>query len=232
MTESISTLKSTLENSLDDLLISRRERRDIRAIIQGTELTNHQKKVLLSDAKNMVMERLDSSRSSQLLEWFYEAVKLLSDQPKVKNGKPTVYFSPGTACRGAICSQIRFAKRILRICVFTISDDEITEELLAAQRRGIDIRILTDDDKSFDKGSDIERLKRSGIAVKMDNSPVHMHHKFALIDEDTLLTGSYNWTRSAATHNYENIILLKDAHTFKAYDKEFEKLWKTLKSKA
>jgi phosphatidylserine/phosphatidylglycerophosphate/cardiolipin synthase-like enzyme len=98
-----------------------------------------------------------------------------------------------------------------------------------AHRRGVDISIITDDDKSFDLGSDINRLDRMGLDVITDRSPVHMHHKFALFDEDTVLTGSYNWTRSAADHNYENIIVLKDPIVFAAYEREFKRLWKQLR---
>ena len=45
------------------------------------------------------------------------------------------------------------------------------------------------------------------MAVRVDRSPYHMHHKFAILDAATLLTGSYNWTRGAARDNEENLIV-------------------------
>jgi phosphatidylserine/phosphatidylglycerophosphate/cardiolipin synthase-like enzyme len=53
-----------------------------------------------------------------------------------------------------------------------------------------------------------------------------MHHKFAVIDGKTLLTGSYNWTRSAADFNEENVVVTDDPRLVSSFAAEFEKLWK------
>ena len=63
-------------------------------------------------------------------------------------------------------------------------------------------------------------------AVKVDDSPHHMHHKFALFDRQTLATGSYNWTRGAAEKNQENLVLLQDSRLIAKFSREFEKIWK------
>lgn len=55
-----------------------------------------------------------------------------------------------------------------------------------------------------------------------------MHHKFAIIDNEAVLTGSYNWTRSAANYNHENILITHDRDTVLAYCQEFDKLWKEM----
>ncbi len=228
MDENISTIRNGLKSSFEDFIVSRKERGELRRIVTANYITEHQRKVLLSEARAMAVENADSHKGVLLLDWLYEVFKILNDSGELRQSKPHVYFSPGTACQEAICSQIRFTNKRIRICVFTISDDEITEELLAAHRRGVSVSIITDDDKAFDKGSDIQRLEKSGLDIITDRSPVHMHHKFALFDDDTVLTGSYNWTRSAATHNYENIAVLKNPEIFKSYKKEFERLWKKL----
>ena len=67
--------------------------------------------------------------------------------------------------------------------------------------------MVSDNEKAYDPGSDTLRFARAGVPVKIDDSPYHMHHKFALFDGDVLLTGSYNWTRGAADNNEENLIL-------------------------
>ena len=64
--------------------------------------------------------------------------------------------------------------------------------------------MLEDDRRPAGRG----RLARSGIAVAFDSSPHHMHHKFAIFDLTRLLTGSYNWTRSAAESNEEEFDIL------------------------
>jgi len=77
----------------------------------------------------------------------------------------------------------------------------------------------------FDAGSDIELLQKAGINIRMDCSAQHMHHKFAVIDDERLLTGSYNWTRSAADYNYENLMVTNDVGLVKPFAEEFDRLW-------
>ena len=135
------------------------------------------------------------------------------------------YFSPGEACLNAIIAGINQAKSSLKICVFTISDDRITRAILQAHRRGIPVKILTDNAKLYDKGSDIRELAQAGIPVRIDNTSNHMHHKFALLDNQTVITGSYNWTRSAAQYNHENLIISDDKILVKDFNREFDRLW-------
>jgi phosphatidylserine/phosphatidylglycerophosphate/cardiolipin synthase-like enzyme len=53
-----------------------------------------------------------------------------------------------------------------------------------------------------------------------------MHHKFAIFDQRLLVTGSYNWTRSAAERNRENLAVTDDRRLVAAFREEFERLWR------
>lgn len=139
-----------------------------------------------------------------------------------------VFFSPGPDCLRHIVNRFLAARRSVDICVFTITDDRITRAILDAHRRGVAVRILTDNDKAYDAGSDIERLEAAGIAVKVDRTPYHMHHKFAIFDGTRLVNGSYNWTRGAAESNEENIVDLGDPIAIAAFQREFDRLWSVL----
>ncbi|HIE0247791.1 TPA: phospholipase D-like domain-containing protein, partial [Pseudomonas aeruginosa] len=134
-------------------------------------------------------------------------------------------FSPGEECRRKIRELCRQARQSLDICVFTISDDQLSAEILACHRRGVPVRIISDDDKQFDEGSDIHALREAGVPLRIDDSPFHMHHKFALVDGAWLLNGSFNWTRSASVNNEENLLVTDDAVLIGAYRREFEELW-------
>jgi phosphatidylserine/phosphatidylglycerophosphate/cardiolipin synthase-like enzyme len=72
---------------------------------------------------------------------------------------------------------------------------------------------------------DIRQLHLQGIPVKMDISKNHMHHKFMITDDRSLITGSYNWTLSAARFNHENILLTKERGVVSSYRLGFNKLW-------
>ena len=139
-----------------------------------------------------------------------------------------VYFSPGETCRNAIIDEIKKAKHQLKICVFTISDDKITQAIIEAHKRKVSISIITDNDKTLDIGSDIDMLSKSGIRVKIDMSSNHMHHKFMISDERSVVTGSYNWTNSAARFNQENIIVTQESEAIQSFLNEYERLWKIM----
>lgn len=136
------------------------------------------------------------------------------------------YFSPGPDCRIAIEQAMETALSELLICVFTISDDRLSDAIMAAHRSGLTVRVISDNDKMHDRGSDVERLSQAGVNVRIDRSPEHMHHKFMVIDGRTVMTGSYNWTRSAESRNEENIIAVDDPLLATTFSEEFERIWK------
>lgn len=136
------------------------------------------------------------------------------------------YFSPGPDCRIAIEQAMETALSELLICVFTISDDRLSDAIMSAHRSGLTVRVISDNDKMHDRGSDVERLYQAGVDVRIDRSPEHMHHKFMVIDGRTVMTGSYNWTRSAETRNEENIIAVDDPQLAARFSEEFERIWK------
>jgi phosphatidylserine/phosphatidylglycerophosphate/cardiolipin synthase-like enzyme len=92
----------------------------------------------------------------------------------------------------------------------------------------VKLRVLTDNDKAFDRGSDIEEIGRAGVPVKVDRTPFHMHHKFAIFDRTRLINGSYNWTRGAANDNMENLVDTADPALVAAFAAHFEQLWAKL----
>lgn len=216
-----------LEESIADNAFSRGDKRGFKEMLRQHDLQKQDYDFLRSKVFDMATTRANADNYEHVIAWLEEINKTL-----VPNGKPQsteqVFFSPGDDCLNAIRQQLRSAVSTVRICVFTISDDRITSEIKSAHRRGVSVRVLTDNDKSFDLGSDIEELARAGVEVKTDYTKNHMHHKFAVIDKEYLMTGSYNWTRSAARYNHENILLTSDDSVVREYLKEFEKLWEEM----
>lgn len=145
-----------------------------------------------------------------------------------ESSKDRVFFSPGEDCLDAILYQMKLCRQTMDICLFTISDNRISEQIIEVAERGVMTRIITDNDKIFDQGSDIRQLHNAGIEIKVDNTDYHMHHKFAIFDTRTCITGSYNWTRSAALYNHENILISQNLPVISSFQKEFNSLWNEL----
>lgn len=217
-----------LRLSIEDEVLSKAERKSLKSLISEHPLEDHQLNFLRSKIYELATEKVNATNYNFILDWVKSANSaLLIPEPSALSD---AYFSPGDACRNTIINQINSATQQLHICVFTISDDLITDAILTSHKRGTQVRIITDNDKSHDEGSDIEQIAREGISVKMDRSPNHMHHKFMVTDEKAIITGSYNWTRSAAKFNQENIVLSKEAGLIKSYLKEFDQLWKVMEA--
>ncbi len=216
-----------LKESIEDDFLSKAERKSLREYIAERPVDEHQLNFLRSKIYELANEKVTPANYKFMVDWIKDANSALT----ITN-KPTstsdAYFSPGDTCRNVIIQQIRSAVNQLQICVFTISDDLITDAIVTSHKRGTQIKLITDNDKSLDEGSDIEQLAKSGIAVKMDRTPNHMHHKFMLVDGKALITGSYNWTRSAARFNHENILLTHEAGVVKSFLKEFDQLWQEM----
>ena len=147
-----------------------------------------------------------------------------SGRRQARGGKS--YFSPDDNCVGKITEMFGTARASVDVCVFTITDNRIVDAMERAHRRNVQVRVISDDDKAMDAGSDIDRLERMGIPVRVDRSEHHMHHKFAIFDKSKLLTGSYNWTRSASLHNEENFLITTDRDLLKDFTRMFDKLWR------
>ena len=165
------------------------------------------------------------SRSNhKVIDWLETAIETLQKENEKQINQ--AYFSPGNDCLQTLLFYLNNAKEIIQVCVFTISDDRIAEKLIELHGKKIPIQIITDDEKIYDKGSDIERLKKTGLQVKTDSSKErHMHNKFALIDRKILITGSFNWTRQASILNYENILVTSTSELVRKYLNEFDELW-------
>jgi cardiolipin hydrolase len=211
-----------LKESMEDNVLSKEEKRSLKEIVFRENLSAEDLNFVRSKIYELAHEKSTSANYQLILDWVKNVNSALAGNPPDQS---EAYFSPGEACRQAIIHQIVQAKSQLKICVFTISDDQISEAILAAHKKGIDIRILTDNDKAFDVGSDIGKMSTAGVVIKIDNTANHMHHKFMIVDDRVLLTGSYNWTNSAARYNQENIIITRERELVKLFIKEFERLW-------
>ncbi len=215
-----------LQSSLDDTVLSKSEKVELKALVNNRSLSDQELSFLRSKIYSLALEKATSENYSFVIEWVRAVNNALLSIPSIASSD--VFFSPGEESRNAIIKRIGGAVNQISICVFTISDDRITDSIITAHKKGVNIKIITDNDKSWDEGSDIKQLARAGVTIKMDSTPNHMHHKFMVVDNKSLLTGSYNWTLSAMRFNHENILITEEAGVVRSFLKEFENLWRQM----
>jgi len=144
-----------------------------------------------------------------------------------------VFFNPGNAGFEELAGTLRSAKKTLDLCLFTISDDRLSQIVLDVHAAGVKVRLITDDDMhQAMKTSDVASLQKAGIQVRFDRKKVHMHHKFVLVDDELCVHGSLNWSTGALRNNRENIIITRSDHIIESFAAEFERLWAAFAPKA
>jgi phosphatidylserine/phosphatidylglycerophosphate/cardiolipin synthase-like enzyme len=227
-------LEDLLRRSFADRKLTRDERAEFERLYHAEVPDSGLRDRLLALAFALFREELSEADDREGTEWLKRVVRatLPKSEPQDPAGDADVAeacFSERHDCAKRLVRMLDGVRESLDVCVFTITHDDITEAILRAKSRGVAIRLISDDLKATDTGSDIERLRQAGVAVRMDRSPYHMHHKFAIFDCRVLLTGSFNWTRGAATNNAENFVLLSDSRLLDQFQDEFELLWKNWK---
>ncbi len=135
------------------------------------------------------------------------------------------YFSPNGGCQDAVITEITKAQKSIDIAMYSITSREIAQAILKAKERNVKVRIVLDRSQIQEHFSKSRYLINKGIDVKFHLGPGLMHDKFAVIDDQVLLTGSFNWTVSADKKNAENLLVITDKELARKYTKEFKHLW-------
>ncbi len=103
------------------------------------------------------------------------------------------------------------AQKTIRVAMFTWTSKELTDAIIRAHKRGIKVEAVVDyhSSKGASAGA-VERMREAGIAVRSNQGIGLLHHKLVYIDNQTLATGSTNWTRAAFTINRDCFLVLHD----------------------
>lgn len=118
------------------------------------------------------------------------------------------------------------AKSSIDLCMFVFTFGELADYLIhLSKEKGIKIRVITDVRQSVEDKTQIPKLEEAGIDIKTNNQGSSMHNKFVIIDNKTLLHGSFNWTYSAVIKNQEHCLIDNRPELVKEFKKHFDSLW-------
>jgi len=102
----------------------------------------------------------------------------------------------------------------------------LLQSLVEVKSRGLDVRVLVDDETNASYRQTITYLLENNVPVRLDKSSgVTTHTKIVIVDGRYLIVGSHNWTESALSRNHEYSTLLKDSSHAQEADEYFETLW-------
>lgn len=160
--------------------------------------------------------RLGGKLFLSALTIFFSASAVLAD--------PQVYFSPQGGCQQAVISEISKSTQFIDIAMYYLTSRRIARALIEAKRRHVQIRVVLDKSQEYEKHSKSRYLLKNGIDIRFHLGAGLMHNKFAIIDGNRLVTGSFNWTATAENLNEENLLIIDNEALVKEYEKRFQHL--------
>lgn len=156
---------------------------------------------------------------------FLGAVVFIALAASSLHAMPETYFS-GEGVQSRLLELIQKSQTSIDLAIFEFSSPVLAEALQQARERGVTVRLLLD---SHSGKKDAASGSLAGLNVRelagRGGGRGLMHDKFAVFDEHQVVTGSYNWTRSAEHSNYENILVEDDPEVVSKYHRQFALLW-------
>ena len=140
-----------------------------------------------------------------------------------------IKFARSESVADVIMSHVHEAYSSIDGALYRFNHPGLAQALEEAVHRGVHVRLLVDGNK-YKESRTTQGLLAGGIlpfrlAFGRQGRGSKMHHKFVILDQQTVLTGSYNWTLESEDENQENLLILRDAYSVEAYTQEFEALW-------
>lgn len=123
-----------------------------------------------------------------------------------------VGFSPEGSAQQLVMSTLSSARQSIYVMGYSFTSPEVVKALIAAKRRGVDVRVVLDSKGNQGRASvaAINLLVNEEIEVRTVDNYKIMHDKVAIIDDVTVQTGSFNYTRAAQRSNSENVVVMRN----------------------
>lgn len=140
----------------------------------------------------------------------------------LENTPARVYFSPHGGATEALVEELGRVKASILVQAYSFTSAPIAQALKDAHLRGVKVHVVLDKSQRGEKYTSATFLTRSGIPVWIDASHAIAHNKVMVLDDETVVTGSFNFTKAAEQSNAENMLILKDKALSAVYRKNWE----------
>lgn len=140
-----------------------------------------------------------------------------SQSEEVHKTNIQVYFSPDGGCTDAIVKTIEGAKKSVKVQAYSFTSAPIAKALVEASKRGVSVEAVLDKSNKTDRYSSATFLKNNDIPVWIDGKHKIAHNKIILVDDEIVITGSFNFSKAAEESNAENLLIIKEKSVVKRY---------------
>jgi phosphatidylserine/phosphatidylglycerophosphate/cardiolipin synthase-like enzyme len=133
------------------------------------------------------------------------------------------YFSPEDGVMSRLVSLVQNAKKSVHFMIFTFTDKDLASAMIARAQGGVDVKGVIEN-RGASNGA-LVPLYCAKLPVKVDGNKYTMHHKVIVLDDNTVITGSFNFTQSADKENDDHVIVIHSPAVAAAYEQEFQKIY-------
>ncbi len=142
----------------------------------------------------------------------------------LEDSKVENYFCPEDDCSGHVIDILANTKTEIYFMTFSFTDNDVGNMLIRNWDDEIEVKGIFES-AGMSEYSEYHRLKDAGIEVKLDKNKYNLHHKVFIVDNETVITGSYNPTVSGNKRNDENVLIIHDKDVADKFLEEFERVW-------
>ena len=121
-----------------------------------------------------------------------------------------VAFSPDGEAEQTVLKVISSAQRSIRLAAYSFTSPVVVRGLLEARKRGVDVGVVVDErgNRSPSSIAALNLLVNAGIPTRTNARYAILHDKYVIVDGRHLQTGSFNFSKAAASRNSENVIVV------------------------
>lgn len=137
----------------------------------------------------------------------------------------SVCFTPNKQCQLQIINEINKARKSIYVQAYSFTDQGIAEALVSAFKRGVHVKVILDKSNVKDGRSAKDAIIQNQIPIRFDYPSGIAHNKIIVIDNQLVITGSYNFSAAAYTRNTENLLLINNSKLAHDYIENWLKRW-------
>lgn len=135
-----------------------------------------------------------------------------------------VFMCPAEHCKEQVIAALEQADESIYFMIYSFTDADISDVLISKFKDGVKVKGVMEKSQRS-RYSAFAALQAAGIAVQWDKNRASMHHKVLIIDEKTVITGSFNPTKNGNERNNENVVIIKNRQIAKQFVDEFKSLY-------
>jgi len=143
---------------------------------------------------------------------------------KRKNIGVETYFCPEDDCAYHVKEELQKAERSIHFMTFSFTHEGIANVLLLKNLDGLEVKGVMEV-RQISEHSEYGRLLQNKVEVRKDGNKNNLHHKVFIVDEKTVITGSFNPTANGDMRNDENLLIIEDKEIAKRFVEEFERVY-------